>query len=141
MLSRSQARGSDDRHECIHPVREGPRVDRFRAVGCADPVSTSSIVASELLVGVHRAKTEEQRERRRAFVETVLAGVEVLAFTEPIARLHAQIQADLMQRGEVIGSHDLIIAATAMFHSHSLLTDNVQEFLRVPGLQVIPFQV
>jgi predicted nucleic acid-binding protein len=33
----------------------------------------------------------------------------------------------------------LIIAATARRHGLSVLTDNVQEFARVPGLHVIPF--
>jgi predicted nucleic acid-binding protein len=39
----------------------------------------------------------------------------------------------------MIGAHDLIIAATARCHDLSLLTDNVEEFSRVPGLRVIPF--
>lgn len=118
---------------------KGSRSIDFAQWAATDPVSISSIVASELLVGVFRAKTEEQRERHRACVEAVLAGVEVLDFTGPIARLHALLQADLMSRGEVIGSHNLIIAATAKFHNHSLLTDNEREFGRIPGLQVIPF--
>lgn len=36
-------------------------------------------------------------------------------------------------------AHDLIIAATARCHNLALLTDNVPEFSRVPGLRVIPF--
>jgi len=119
--------------------KDGKAID-FSQWADSEPVSISSIIASELLVGVHRAKTEEQRGRRRAFVEAVLAGVEVLDFNLPVARLHAEIQADLMSRGEMVGSHDLIIAATARFHDHSLLTDNEREFARVPGLRVIPFR-
>jgi len=45
----------------------------------------------------------------------------------------------LAKRGQMIGAHDLIIAATARYHDLSVLTDNVQEFSRVPGLRVIPF--
>jgi len=41
--------------------------------------------------------------------------------------------------GQLIGAHDLIIAATARCHDLELLTDNVEEFSRVPGLRVIPF--
>ena len=33
----------------------------------------------------------------------------------------------------------LIIAATAIHHRDSVLTDNVSEFSRVPDLNVIPF--
>lgn len=37
------------------------------------------------------------------------------------------------------GAHDLIIAATAVYHSLPIFTANVDEFSRVPGLRVIPF--
>ena len=97
------------------------------------------MIVSELLMGVHRANTEERRQRRSAFVEAVISGVGVLDFTVPAARIHAEIYAELAKKGQMIGAHDLIIAATARCHDLSVLTDNVQEFSRVPGLRVIPF--
>jgi tRNA(fMet)-specific endonuclease VapC len=63
----------------------------------------------------------------------------VLEFTVAAARVHAEIHAELAKKGQMIGAHDLIIAATACCHDLSMLTDNVQEFSRVPGLRVIPF--
>ena len=45
----------------------------------------------------------------------------------------------LMGQGQLIGAHDLIIAATALHHGLTLLTDNVAEFHRVPALNVIEF--
>jgi predicted nucleic acid-binding protein len=97
------------------------------------------VTVSELLLGVHGADTEARRNRRSAFVEAIIAGVRALNFSTEIARLHAQIYAELGRQGQLIGAHDLIIAATARHHGLSLLTDNVDEFSRVPGLQVIPF--
>lgn len=91
-------------------------------------------------MGVHRADTEERRQRRSAFVEAVIAGVGVLDFTTAVARVHAAIYADLAKKGEMIGAHDLIIAATARFHDLAVLTDNVKEFSRVPGLRLVPFE-
>ena len=90
-------------------------------------------------MGVQRANTEERRQRRSAFVEAVISGVGVLNFTITAARIHAEVYADLAQKGQMIGAHDLIIAATARCHHLSVLTYNVQEFSRVPGLRVIPF--
>jgi hypothetical protein len=52
----------------------------------------------------------------------------VLDFTVAAARVHAEIYADLAKKGQMIGAHDLIIAATARCHDLSVLTDNVQEF-------------
>ena len=105
----------------------------------SEKVYISVVVVSELLIGVHRANTEARRERRLAFVEAVISGVGVLDFTIAAARVHAEIYADLAKKGQMIGAHDLIIAATARCHDLSLLTDNIREFSRVPGLRVIPF--
>jgi len=105
----------------------------------SERVYVSVATVSELLIGVHRANTEERRKRRSLFVEGAIAGVEVLDFTLDCARLHAEIYAELAEKGHKIGAHDLIIAATARYHSLSILTDNVAEFSRVPNLKVIPF--
>jgi predicted nucleic acid-binding protein len=99
----------------------------------------SVVTVSELLMGVHRANSEERGQRRSAFVEAVISGVGVLDFTIGVARRHAEIYAELAKKGQPIGADDLIIAATARYHELSILTDNVDEFSRVPGLHVIPF--
>jgi tRNA(fMet)-specific endonuclease VapC len=105
----------------------------------SERVHISVVTVSELLIGVHRANTEERRQRRSAFVEAVISGVGVLDFTIDCARMHAGIYAELARKGQPIGAHDLIIAATARYHDFSILTNNVEEFSRVPGLRVIPF--
>ena len=105
----------------------------------SDRVYISVITVSELLVGVHRADTEERRRRRSDFVEAVISGVGVLDFTVGCARVHAELHAELAKAGRMIGAHDLIIAATARHHGLSLMTDNHEEFSHVAGLGVIPF--
>src|SRR5579859_7510243 len=102
-------------------------------------VYVSVVTISELLMGVHRANTEERRQRRSVFVEAVISRVGVLDFTIGSARVHAELYAELAKKGQMIGAHDLIIAATARHHDLSILTENVDEFSRVPGLGVIPF--
>ncbi len=104
-----------------------------------DDVFISAITVSELLMGVHRADSEIRRKNRGEFVEAILRGVRALDFSPAIARRHAELHANLAQRGQLIGPHDMIIAATALHHRLSLLTDNVNEFSRVDGLNVIPF--
>lgn len=111
----------------------------FSSWESSQKVYISVIVASELLMGVHRADTESRRARRSAFVEAVIAGIGVLDVTTAVARIHAEIYAELAAKGQMIGAHDLIIAATARCHQLAILTDNVQEFSRVSGLRVIPF--
>lgn len=96
----------------------------------------SVITASELLHGVLRA-SGSQRARRRAFVEHILGTLEPIPITTAVARVHAEIWAELAARGSVIGAHDLWIAATAVAHGIGLATRNAEEFARVAGLRVL----
>lgn len=118
--------------------KSGREVD-FSSWESSDRVYISVVIASELLMGVHRANTEERRKRRSAFVEAVISGVGVLDFTIGVARVPAQLYAELAEKGQMISAHDMIIAATARYHDLAVLTDNVKEFSRVHGLCVIPF--
>jgi tRNA(fMet)-specific endonuclease VapC len=97
----------------------------------------SVITVSELLHGVHRARGA-QRSRRAAFVEHLLAELAAVPITDTVARVHADVWARLATRGEVIGAHDLWIAATALAHGLGVATGNASEFERIPGLRVIP---
>jgi tRNA(fMet)-specific endonuclease VapC len=96
----------------------------------------SVITVSELLHGVHRA-TGARRARRNAFVEHLLAGLRAIPITDAVARVHADLWAQLSARGELIGAHDLWIGATALAHGLAIATGNLDDFQRVPGLRVI----
>jgi tRNA(fMet)-specific endonuclease VapC len=96
----------------------------------------SVITVSELLHGALRGNAE-QRARRRAFVEHVLAGLEALPVTEPVARVHAEIWARLAERGELIGAHHLWVAATALTHGLGVATRNSADYGRIAGLRVV----
>ena len=96
----------------------------------------SVVTASELLHGVWRAKDAKIRARRSAFVEGILAHFPVLPITLSVARTHAQLWAELDSKGSPIGAHDLWLAASCVALGHALITRNVLEFKRVPGLKV-----
>jgi predicted nucleic acid-binding protein len=96
----------------------------------------SVITASELLHGVHRAAQPQQRAWRAAFVESILERFPLLQVDLATARAHAQVWADLTAAGTLIGPHDLWLAATCIAHGLTMVTANVREFERVPGLQI-----
>lgn len=127
-----------DTNVFVQYERRGLPFDLSRWESSGD-VFISVVTASELLMGVHRADNDARRKRRSKFVETILASVSVLDFTMAVARRHAKVYTELAQKGQQIGAHDMIIAATALCHDHSLLTDNIDEFSRVSGLSVIRF--
>ncbi len=78
------------------------------------------------------------RARRSAFVEHLISAIEPLPVTTAIARAHPEIWAELENDGNLIGAHDLWIAATALSHGMDVATANARDFGRVPGLNVVP---
>lgn len=98
----------------------------------------SVVTASELLHGVHRTKGRAAHRHRAVFVEQLLSAVEALPITMAVARTHAEIWAELKADGNLIGAHDLWIAATALSHGMKVATANAGDFERVPGLSVVP---
>ena len=109
-------------------VRE--RLKRTLATGASVVVST--VVLFELWYGVARSqRPRENAARLRAF----LAGnVGVLPFEESDAAVAGQLRATIEAAGAPIGPYDLLIAAQAQRAGATLVTANVAEFSRVPGL-------
>lgn len=113
------------------------RGQRLEAVTGEAKGVVSIVTASELLVGAHRAPTDDLAIRRRAFAEHVIAYFRPLPLTTQIARVHAETRAILKRRGTPLEPHDLWIAATALAYGHRLATKNLRHFERVPGLEVV----
>jgi predicted nucleic acid-binding protein len=102
----------------------------------AEDCFISSVTASELLVGVHRAINPVVRTRRSVRTEASLVYFGILPIAISTARVRARIAAELSARGTPIGQNDLWIAASAVTHGLAISTLNVREFQRVPGLTV-----
>lgn len=96
----------------------------------------AAITVAELWHGVERA-TGAVRARRERYLRTVLAPLPILAYTEQTALEHARIWAALEVSGQMIGAHDLIVAATALERGSTVATFNRKHFAQVPGLKVI----
>lgn len=117
---------------------DAERRDRSLSANLGDDDRAISVItASELLHGVHRAKSGNVRTRRTAFVEGLLSALEALPITMAVARIHAEIWSALQDDGELIGAHDLWIAATALSQDMTVATANARDFECVPGLNVI----
>lgn len=107
------------------------RLLQLETDGEAD-LATSSIVLFELWFGVARsARRKENAERLRVFLS---GGVSVLPFQEEDAAIAGELRAVLARAGTPIGPYDLLIAAQSRRAGMTLVTANVSEFSRVPGL-------
>lgn len=98
----------------------------------AGRVGTTAVTAAELRYG---ALHSERRERNLERAETFLRSLRVVAFDDQAAVHFARVKDHLARRGELIGTPDLFIAACTLAVGATLVTNNVREFGRVPGLR------
>jgi tRNA(fMet)-specific endonuclease VapC len=104
---------------------------RLSAAGEAS-VFTSIVVASELRYGAHKKGSQVLTDR----VDQLLASLEVASLEAGVDRIYAELRHSLEASGRIIGANDLFIAAHALEQQATLVTDNVGEFQRVPGLHI-----
>lgn len=98
-------------------------------------IFVSSITVSELYLGIHLSR-EELKQKRLFYIEGLLEELPVIDFDSKVAKIHANVCSQLRKEGNLIGPHDLIIAASCLHYQHSLLTFNTDEFSRVPNLSL-----
>ena len=99
-------------------------------------IAISVIVAAELRYGaVRRGSARLTRQ-----LEAVLSAIETLPLAAPADRHYGMIRRALERIGRPIGHNDLLIAAHALALDTALVTNNVREFARVPGLTVERWQ-
>jgi tRNA(fMet)-specific endonuclease VapC len=108
----------------------GP-ADRFLARRAAETFFITFTVAGELACGKSASD--------RSTWESLCRPYPVLPWTMDIAWIYGEIYRALAASGNLIGSNDLWIAATGLAHQLGVVTNNVKEFRRVPGLVVETF--
>ena len=97
----------------------------------------SAIGLTELIHGIYRANTPEVCLRRESFISELLADLTVYPFSKETALLAGKLDGEQQSRGMVIPFGDLLIGATALSLGYSVLTANLRDFQRIPGLKVV----
>lgn len=122
-----------DTNTCIHFLNGTSPAIRQHLQACSpQEVALCSVVKAELLFGArHSQRIEANLQRLQHF----FAPLQSLAFDDRCAEEYAQIRADLTRQGKLIGSNDLMIAATARAHDAILVTNNIGEFARIANLR------
>ncbi len=121
-----------DTNMLIFAARDRPRETRRRIREVSpDDVAVSSVSIAELWFG---AEKSEDPDRKRAAWKRFLEPFSVLPFDRPAAEKHAHLR--FLMRHKPIGERDLLVAAIASAHGLTVVTHNLAEFSRVPGLKV-----
>lgn len=103
-----------------------------------DDVAISAITVAEIQVGVELA-TGKTRHRRMELLNDVVALIPILDYDLAVARAHAQLLVMVRRQGRPRGAHDLIIAATALSSSRSLVTADEMAFVDL-GIATISYR-
>jgi len=91
------------------------------------------IVKAELVLSAYKSKNKEKTLEK---VEKFLQPFEIIPFEDQICYHYADIRSYLESIGKIIGPNDLLIASIARFHDATLVTNNLDEFNRVPNLKI-----
>jgi tRNA(fMet)-specific endonuclease VapC len=123
-----------DTDVCIHLIRERPPtiLERFDEYAVGD-IGISAITLAELEYGV--SKSSKPAKNRQA-LDQFIAPLRVSDFDRAATAAYGKLRATLDRKGQMIGGMDLLIAAHALSLNVRLVTHNVREFARVPGLRV-----
>ena len=117
-----------------HSVRQ--ILEQIQAVHGEIEMGLSVVTIVELTHGIQRAKDEERRRRRQAFVDELVRDVQVHPVTVDTAKLAGRIEGEQADQGVTIAFEDLLIAATALQLGFGVITGNVRHFRMIPGLNV-----
>lgn len=117
---------------CIAAMKKEPKVlARIRDLEYGH-VALPSVVVGELSFGAEKSQV---RDLALLKLGSFLKRFSIVSFDYRGAQHYGRIRSMLEKAGTPIGHNDYLIAATALANEYPLLTRNVREFARVPGLR------
>lgn len=107
-------------------------IDTFERISVDSTIGVSAITVAELFYGVKKRQSLKLEVAVREF----LYPLEKFVFDENAAFAYGEIRTMLESKGEVIGAHDMLIAAHAQSIDAVLITNNMREFARIKNLKL-----
>ena len=121
-----------DTNICIHVMKTYPPELREKFNALAEQLCISSITLGELHYG---AEKSVRRAENLTAIEQFVARLEVLPFGDKAAAHYGQLRAELERAGKPCGPHDTQIGGHARCEGLIVVTNNMPEFGRMPGLR------
>lgn len=122
-----------DTNICIFTMKNKPQHVREVFKAHHGQLCISTVTLMELIYGAEKSSNQA---RNLADVEGFAARLEVLKYDQDAAAHTGQLRAELAKAGMTIGPYDHMIAGHARSQGLILVTNNLREFNRVPGLRV-----
>lgn len=97
----------------------------------------TAVGLTELVHGIYRAQTPEQRQHRQSFISDVMRDFTIYPYTRDTALVAGRIDGEQQAKGVTIPFDDLLIGATALSLGFAVLTVNLRHYRLIPGLNVV----
>ena len=123
-----------DTNMCSYIIRDNPKgiFQKLKEAEREHTIALSNIVVSELLYGASKKGSTKLIKVVHMFVEQFT----IHDYNKASAKAYANIRTTLEKKGQVIGVHDMLIAAHALSLDATIVTNNTKEFERVDGLVI-----
>jgi predicted nucleic acid-binding protein len=116
--------------------RPGPALDLMEAFEDDELLGVSVFVVSELRVGAELAR---KPLRENEALDHLLSGLIVACPDARFAPAYGRLLATMQRNGQRVATMDLLIATAAMIDDAQLVSRNIKDFSRIPGLRVIGY--
>ena len=100
----------------------------------SDELFLSSISIAEMEYGA--SKSQNREKNRQALLDFCTDFNKIIDFTTEDTEAYGIIRAYLEKEGKIIGPYDMQIAAQAMTRNLTVVTNNYDEFVRIPWIKV-----
>lgn len=114
---------------------ERGKFDLDQLIADDDEPAIAAITIAELGVGVELA-TGRRKTNRRAFLDDVRDALPIIDYDIDVANAHTTLLVAVRRAGRPRGAHDLIIAATALASTRTVVTSDRTGFDGLPGVLV-----
>jgi tRNA(fMet)-specific endonuclease VapC len=121
-----------DTNICIDVMKNYPLDLRDEFNALAEQLCISSITLGELH---YSAEKSARRAENLTAIEHFVGRLDVLPFGEKAAAHYGQVRAELEQAGTPCGVHDTQIGGHARSEGLIVVTNNLREFARMPGVR------
>ncbi len=116
--------------------RPGPALDFIEGLDAGESLAVSVHVVCELRAG---AELSRSALREHEEVDRLLGGL-VIAYPDArFATAYGRLLAAVQRSGRPIATMDLLIATAATLDDAPVVTRNVKDFSRVPGLRLLTY--
>jgi len=116
--------------------RPGPALEAPEGLDDKETLGVSVHVVCELRGG---AELFKRPIKEHAVLDELLAPLVVVYPDVRFALTYARLLASIQRSGQSIAAMDLLIATAAIIDDAALMTRNVKDFARVPGLRLLEY--